>query len=86
MNIRQSSILNDLIEKTENCVLVCHEGYIRLLMCNVLGLPVYKRHLFKCSFGSITELNYNYDRKEWKIIKINQEIVVGTYSKNTCLL
>jgi len=71
---RQSSLLQELVEKNEDCVLVSHDGFIRILMCNVLGMPVYKRHLFKIGFGSITELEYDFERKEWNVRRYNTEL------------
>ncbi len=71
---RQEGLLKDLVSRNEDCLLVSHDGFIRILMCNILGMPVYRRHLFKTVFCGITELNYDYYRREWNILNYNWEI------------
>jgi len=71
---RQEDLLHDLVEKNENCLLVSHDGFIRILMCNILGMPVYKRHLFKTSFCGISEFGFDQNRKEWNVLRYNLEI------------
>ena len=69
---RQESLLRELIEGNRDTVLITHEGYIRLFMCTILGLPVYRRHVFGCDPCGISEVNYDIETKEWRIIRFNQ--------------
>jgi broad specificity phosphatase PhoE len=69
---RQKDLLDELIRRDEDALLISHEGYIRLLMCHLLGLPVYKRYLFRVNFCGIMEFEYLKETGEWKIIRFNQ--------------
>jgi broad specificity phosphatase PhoE len=71
---RQRSLLNELIANGKNAALVSHEGYIRLLICNLLGLPVYERYKFAIDYCSITEIEFCMDSEEWKLIRMNQAV------------
>jgi len=67
---RQNDLLKEIKEKDGTYVLFCHEGYIRILMCNLLGIPVYHRYKFKYDYCGITEVIY--ENEEWKIKRFNQ--------------
>lgn len=69
--IRQKSLLDEIIKRGEDVFLVSHEGYIRLLICHLLNVPVYKRHVFQVDMCGIMEIEYNVVTKEWKIIRFN---------------
>jgi broad specificity phosphatase PhoE len=56
----------------ENILLVCHEGLIRLLMCTILDLPVYKRWNFHVDFCGIMEITYQPAYDVWKLMRFNQ--------------
>jgi broad specificity phosphatase PhoE len=56
----------------ENIILVSHEGLIRLLMCTILDLPVYKRWNFHYDFCGIMEITHQPDYEAWKLIRFNQ--------------
>lgn len=71
VKLRQNSLLHDLIQRDEDVFLVSHEGYIRLLICNLLDIPVYKRYMFKVDMCGIMELEYDKIANEWKIIRLN---------------
>jgi len=71
---RQQSLLNELVASGKNAALVSHEGYIRLLICNLLGLPVYKRYQFAIGYCGITEIEFCRDLGKWKIIRMNQAV------------
>jgi broad specificity phosphatase PhoE len=58
--------------KDKHIILVTHEGLIRVLMCAVMQIPVYKRWNFHVDTCGITELVYQPDYKEWKLIRFNQ--------------
>ena len=71
---RQDELIEDLKDANKDALLVTHEGYMRLLLCNLLGLPVYKRHMFRIGFCGMMELEYNRETDEWIIVRVNQEI------------
>jgi len=56
----------------ENIILVSHEGLIRLLMCTILDLPVYKRWNFHYDFCGIMEIAYQPEYAIWKLLRFNQ--------------
>lgn len=73
----QQRIVDFLQEKqrqhpAENIILVSHEGWIRLLACTILDLPVFKRWNFHYDFCGITEITYEPDYAKWKLIRFNQ--------------
>lgn len=73
---RQKDLLDELIQNDEDVLLFSHEGYIRLLMCHLLGIPVYKRNLFKVDLCGIMEIEYDEKIKTWSIIKFNHTLDV----------
>ncbi len=73
---RQKDLLDELIQNDEDVLLFSHEGYIRLLMCHLLGIPVYKRNLFKVDLCGIMEIEYDEKIKTWSIIKFNYTLDV----------
>jgi broad specificity phosphatase PhoE len=56
----------------ENILVVSHDGLIRLWMCYLLGIPVYKRGDFQVDLCGLTECNYLEDERRWKLIRLNQ--------------
>ena len=58
--------------REKNVIAVCHDGLLRVLMCYVLGIPVYKRWGFRADTCGITELKYEPDHGTWKLIRFNQ--------------
>ena len=70
---RQDNFLDEIKDDKEDIMVVTHEGYIRLLMCNILGLPVYKRYKFKVDMGGVSAVYYDED-DGWKIVKFNQSV------------
>lgn len=52
-------------------ILVSHDGVIRTLLCRVLGLPTYKRHLFTIDLCSITVFEFSREFNCWATKKIN---------------
>ncbi len=69
---RQKELLDELLHQGEDSLLITHEGYIRLLLCHLLNIPVYKRYLFHVDFCGVSELDYNMKSNTWKIIRVNQ--------------
>jgi broad specificity phosphatase PhoE len=62
------------LNPTQNHILVSHDGVIRTLICKVLSIPTYKRHLFKIDLCSITIFEFNPEFNCWAIPKINMVI------------
>lgn len=60
--------------RTKNHILVSHDGLIRTLVCAVLTLPPYKRHLFRIRPCSITVFEYLEMFGCWSIPKLNMEL------------
>lgn len=75
---RQKSLLAELIERQEDVLLVSHEGYIRLLMCHLLDMPVYKRGLFKIDLCGLSEFEFDGKSGTWRIARINQILPVSS--------
>ena len=62
------------LDRDKNYILVTHEGLIRTLVCTVLSMPPYRRHLFKIDPCSITQFEYLPEFTCWSIPKINREV------------
>lgn len=76
----QSRIVSILEEKRvyhngEPFILVCHEGLIRILMCSIVHLPVYKRWNFSVDTCGILEIEFIPETNEWKLIRFNQKVM-----------
>jgi broad specificity phosphatase PhoE len=71
---RIANFLEEKREKhsTENILLVSHEGFIRLVVCHIMNLPVYQRWNFHVDFCGITEIAYQPDYQVWKLMRFNQ--------------
>jgi broad specificity phosphatase PhoE len=59
----------------ENIVVVSHEGLIRQLMCHIVNIPVYKRGNFYVDFCGITEITYQPEYQNWRLIRFNQVLL-----------
>ena len=69
---RQDSFLDDIMHEKDDVMVVTHDGFIRLLMCNLLGLPVYKRYKLKTQMGAVSVIEHDDDG--WKIVRFNQSV------------
>jgi broad specificity phosphatase PhoE len=63
-----------LFHADENILLVTHEGLIRQLMCHIMNIPVYKRGNFYIDLCGITEITYQPEYKNWKLLRFNQKL------------
>jgi broad specificity phosphatase PhoE len=61
-----------LQHKDADLLIVSHDGWIRQMMCHVLGLPVYRRGDFRVNLCGLTELIYQEKIGRWKLIRFNQ--------------
>lgn len=59
----------------ETIIAVAHDGLIRLMMCAILGLPVYDRWNFHVDFCGITEISGPANSDRWKLIRFNQTLI-----------
>jgi broad specificity phosphatase PhoE len=57
-----------------NTLLVSHDGWIRQMMCYVLGLPVYRRGDFRVDLCGLTSLSYQKDYDRWQLLRFNQSL------------
>lgn len=62
------------LDRAKNHILVSHDGLIRTLICAVLSLPPYKRHLFAIRPCSVTVFEYLETFGCWSIPKLNMEL------------
>jgi len=66
---RQDGFLKDMEKETGNVLVVSHDGFIRQLVSNILGAPVWRRDRLKTSYGSLTVIEYT--RYGWVISGFN---------------
>jgi broad specificity phosphatase PhoE len=72
--VAQHRIMSFMEEKQkvgEDILMLSHDGLIRLLMCTILGLPVYRRWEFRVDTCGIMEIEYQPEYAGWKIIRFN---------------
>ena len=69
------SFINEQINQGENILIVAHDGIIRIIVCYVLGLPVYSRFSFQVDTASITEIEWDKNKNKWRLIRFNQSVV-----------
>jgi broad specificity phosphatase PhoE len=69
---RIKSLMKEKQEYKEDILLVSHDGLIRLLMCHILGLPVYRRWDFRVDTCGIMEIEYQPIFERWKLLRFNQ--------------
>lgn len=71
---RIESFVMEKQQDNENIIVVCHEGLIRLWLCHILDLPVYRRWDFRVDFCGIMELEFEPDFGKWKLVRFNQKV------------
>ncbi|NLG28426.1 MAG: histidine phosphatase family protein [Chloroflexi bacterium] len=71
---RIASLLDDLLARhaDEHVLLATHEGWMRLLLCQILGLPVNKRWQSYVDLCGLVEMTYEPDYGTWKLLRFNQ--------------
>jgi broad specificity phosphatase PhoE len=69
------SFIIEHINQEGNILIIAHDGIIRILVCYVLGLPVYRRFSFQVDTASITEIEWDTAKSRWKLIRFNQCVV-----------
>ena len=68
---RIESFFNDKQASKEDLILVSHDGLIRLLVCYILEIPVYRRWDFQVDTCGIMEIEYQTVFRKWKLIRFN---------------
>jgi len=61
------------LDPVKDHILVTHEGLIRILICKVLSIPTYKRHLFRMDYCAVTTFEYSPEFKCWMVPRINEK-------------
>jgi broad specificity phosphatase PhoE len=68
---RIKSFFGEKQKDDEDIILVAHDGWIRSLMCCLLGIPVYRRWEFQVDTCGIMEIEFQPEYGNWKIIRFN---------------
>jgi probable phosphoglycerate mutase len=68
------SFINEQTNQEGNILIVTHDGIIRILVCYILGLPVYRRFSFQIDTASITEIELDKTKDKWRLIRFNQSV------------
>lgn len=71
---RIAGFIREREEGGGNLLVVAHDGIIRLFVCRVLGIPVWRRFGMKIDPAGITELERDTARRSWDLIRYNQVI------------
>jgi broad specificity phosphatase PhoE len=73
----QARIVNFLAEQMNHPgdkLIVAHDGIMRLLLCHLLNIPVYRRFEFQIDTAGIMEIEWDKDHRVWRIIRFNQRV------------
>ena len=68
---RIKSFFKDNQVSKKDLIIVSHDGLIRLLLCYILGIAVYRRWDFQVDACGIMEIEYQMRFKKWKLIRFN---------------
>ena len=69
---RIEGYLREQEDREGNLLVVAHDGIIRLFVCHVLGIPVWRRFGMCIDPTGITELAWDPPRRRWDLIRYNQ--------------
>ena len=69
---RQNNFLDEVKKEAGDILVISHDGFIRILMCNIMGAPVWHRYRFKTDYGALSVIEYNAETNEWRILRFNQ--------------
>jgi len=59
----------------ENILLAAHDGWMRILMCYLMGIPVYERGNFRVDYCGLIEIAWQPAYNRWKLVRFNQATV-----------
>jgi broad specificity phosphatase PhoE len=73
----RSRIANFFEEKlqqhaSENILLATHDGWMRILMCYLMDMPVYQRGNFHVDYCGLIEITWQPKYSRWKLVRFNQ--------------
>ncbi len=54
-------------------LVVAHDGILRVLLCYLLGIPVYRRFDFRIGFTGWSEITRGPHDAQWTLVRFNQE-------------
>jgi broad specificity phosphatase PhoE len=60
--------------RSENILLATHDGWMRILMCYLMGLPVYQRGNFRVDYCGLIEVTWQPRYERWKLVRFNQSL------------
>lgn len=69
---RIMSLFSEKADPGKNLILVAHDGIIRILICKILGVPVYRRFLLRMGTAGVNELDWDKETKTWHLARMNQ--------------
>jgi broad specificity phosphatase PhoE len=69
--MRLKSFMTEKMPDDENIILVAHDGWIRILVCHILDIPVYRRWDFEVDTCGIMEIEYQPKYERWKLVRFN---------------
>ena len=69
--MRMKLFIAEKMPNDEDIILVTHDGWIRILICYVLDIPVYRRWDFEVDTCGIMEIEHQPKYERWKLIQFN---------------
>jgi broad specificity phosphatase PhoE len=60
---------------SENILIATHDGWMRILMCYLMDLPVYARGNFRVDYCGLIEITWQPAYSRWKLVRFNQTTV-----------
>jgi broad specificity phosphatase PhoE len=68
---RVKSFFKEKQKDDKDIILVAHDGWIRVVMCYILGIPVYRRWDFYVDTCGVMEIEFQPEYGQWKVIRFN---------------
>ena len=69
---RIKSFFEEMQQNKDDIILVSHDGLMRLIMCYILDLEVYRRWDFRVDTCGMIEIEYQPEFTCWKLLRFNQ--------------
>ena len=71
---RIAAFLTDQRGRSGDTVAVAHDGIVRVLLCHLLNIPVYRRFAFRFGTTNLLEVALDQQRDEWTVVRFNQHL------------
>ncbi|MEJ2513276.1 MAG: histidine phosphatase family protein [Anaerolineales bacterium] len=68
---RMQSFIAEKLPDDEDIIIMAHDGWIRILACHILDIPVYQRWDFVVDTCGIMEIEYESEYEHWMIVRFN---------------